>query len=127
MVCTGARTEELSKKAAQKIARVVNRIGFEVKFKDFKVQNIVGSCDVKFPIRLEVIYVLTVSRDWAYLCGLFLQGLAYEHEDHASYEPELFPGLIYRMISPKVRFLPFSIAGTPIGMSLGCAPDLRVR
>jgi hypothetical protein len=27
------------------------------------------------------------------------QGLAYEHEDYSSYEPELFPGLIYRMVN----------------------------
>lgn len=27
--------------------------GFHAKFSDFKIQNIVGSCDVKFPIRLE--------------------------------------------------------------------------
>ena len=25
----------------------------QAKFKDFKIQNMVGSCDVKFPIRLE--------------------------------------------------------------------------
>ncbi|KAK6145022.1 hypothetical protein DH2020_021842 [Rehmannia glutinosa] len=38
MVCTGAKSEQQSKLAARK---------------DFKIQNIVGSCDVKFPIRLE--------------------------------------------------------------------------
>jgi transcription initiation factor TFIID TATA-box-binding protein len=53
MVCTGARTEDLSKKAAKKFARILRKIGFETKFRDFTVQNIVGSCDVKFPIRLE--------------------------------------------------------------------------
>jgi len=26
---------------------------FQAKFLDFKIQNMVGSCDVKFPIRLE--------------------------------------------------------------------------
>ena len=31
----------------------MQKLGFEAHFKDFKVQNIVGSCDVKFPIRLE--------------------------------------------------------------------------
>ena len=34
-------------------AKIVQKLGFEAHFKDFKVQNIVGSCDVKFPIRLE--------------------------------------------------------------------------
>ncbi|KAF9896548.1 TATA-box-binding protein, partial [Lobosporangium transversale] len=52
-----------------------------------KIQNIVGSCDVKFPIRLE--------------------GLAYAHGPFTSYEPELFPGLIYRMVKPKIVLLIF--------------------
>ncbi|XP_014617947.1 TATA-box-binding protein isoform X4 [Glycine max] len=71
-VCTGAKSEQQSKLAARK---------------DFKIQNIVGSCDVKFPIRLE--------------------GLAYSHGAFSSYEPELFPGLIYRMKQPKIVLLIF--------------------
>lgn len=34
-------------------ARILQKLGFEVTFKEFKIQNMVGSCDVKFPIRLE--------------------------------------------------------------------------
>ena len=38
--------------------KFINEINFctfflQAKFVDFKIQNIVGSCDVKFPIRLE--------------------------------------------------------------------------
>ncbi|XP_065622358.1 TATA-box-binding protein 2 [Quercus suber] len=73
MVCTRAKSEQQSKLAAWKYARIIQKLGFPAKFKDFKIQNVVGSCDVKFPIRLE---------------GL--------------YEPELFPGLIYRMKHPKI-------------------------
>lgn len=61
--------------------------GFNAKFTDFKIQNIVGSCDIKFPIRLE--------------------GLASRHHNFSSYEPELFPGLIYRMVKPKIVLLIF--------------------
>ncbi|KVI02005.1 Beta2-adaptin/TBP, C-terminal domain-containing protein [Cynara cardunculus var. scolymus] len=68
-------------------ARIIQKLGFPAKFKDFKIQNIVGSCDVKFPIRLE--------------------GLAYSHGAFSSYEPELFPGLIYRMKQPKIVLLIF--------------------
>mmetsp|Transcript_4694 Transcript_4694/g.7290 ORF Transcript_4694/g.7290 Transcript_4694/m.7290 type:complete len:196 (-) Transcript_4694:617-1204(-) len=87
MVCTGAKSEEASKLAARKYARIIQKLGFEAKFLDFKIQNIVGSCDVKFPIRLE--------------------GLAYAHGTFSSYEPELFPGLIYRMVQPKIVLLIF--------------------
>lgn len=31
----------------------------------------------------------------------------YAHSAFASYEPELFPGLIYRLLSPRVVFLIF--------------------
>jgi transcription initiation factor TFIID TATA-box-binding protein len=87
MVCTGAKSEELSRLAARKYARIIAKLGFPVTFTDFKIQNIVGSCDVKFPIRLE--------------------GLAYDHNFFSSYEPELFPGLIYRMVQPKIVLLIF--------------------
>jgi len=53
MVVTGAKSEDACRLAAQKHARIVQKVGFDVKFQDFKIQNMVGSCDVKFPIRLE--------------------------------------------------------------------------
>ncbi|KAJ7173776.1 TBP-domain-containing protein [Mycena filopes] len=87
MVVTGAKSEDDSRLASRKYARIVQKLGFEAKFSEFKIQNIVGSCDVRFPIRLE--------------------GLAYGHGQFSSYEPELFPGLIYRMIKPKVVLLIF--------------------
>lgn len=46
-------SEESAKLAARKYARIIQKLGFEAKFLDFKIQNMVGSCDVRFPIRLE--------------------------------------------------------------------------
>ncbi|XP_056402033.1 TATA box-binding protein-like 2 isoform X2 [Hyla sarda] len=79
--------EEHSRLAARKYARVVQKLGFPAKFLDFKIQNMVGSCDVRFPIRLE--------------------GLVLTHQQFSSYEPELFPGLIYRMVKPRIVLLIF--------------------
>ncbi|XP_052185313.1 TATA-box-binding protein 1-like [Diospyros lotus] len=70
-----------------KFLKLMTFVVFPAKFKDFKIQNIVGSCDVKFPIRLE--------------------GLAYSHGTFSSYKPELFSGLIYRMKQPKIVLLIF--------------------
>ncbi|OBZ75826.1 TATA-box-binding protein [Grifola frondosa] len=53
MVVTGAKSEDDSRLASRKYARIVQKLGFDAKFSEFKIQNIVGSCDVKFPIRLE--------------------------------------------------------------------------
>ncbi|XP_041828023.1 TATA box-binding protein-like 2 isoform X2 [Melanotaenia boesemani] len=87
MVCTGAKSEEQSRLAARKYARVVQKLGFPARFMDFKIQNMVASCDVCFPIRLE--------------------GLVLTHQQFSSYEPELFPGLIYRMVKPRIVLLIF--------------------
>ncbi|EQB61156.1 tata-box binding protein [Vairimorpha apis BRL 01] len=75
IVITGAKSEKQSKLAAQRYAKIINKLGFNADFNDFKIQNIVSSCDTKFSIRLE--------------------GLAFSHSNYCSYEPELFPGLIY--------------------------------
>lgn len=64
MVCTGAKSEEQSKLAARKYARIIQKLGFKARFTEFKVQNMVASCNVKFAIRLE--------------------GLAYEHNKFSS-------------------------------------------
>jgi transcription initiation factor TFIID TATA-box-binding protein len=87
MVITGARSPGLSRIAARKYSRLITKLGFPVYLREFKIQNVVGSCDVGFPIRLE--------------------GLAYSHGKFSSYEPELFPGLVYRMVSPKIVILIF--------------------
>ncbi len=45
------KSEDDSKLASRKYARIIQKLGFNAKFTDFKIQNIVGSCDIKFPIR----------------------------------------------------------------------------
>lgn len=87
MVVTGAKSEKASEMASQRYARIIKKLGFNAQFTEFKIQNIVSSCDLKFCIKLE--------------------GLAYAHSNFCSYEPELFPGLIYRMVKPKIVLLIF--------------------
>ncbi|KAK4607969.1 hypothetical protein RGQ29_001690 [Quercus rubra] len=72
---SGKMSEQQSKLAARKYARIIQKLGFPAKFKDFKIQNIVG--------------------------------LSYSHGAFSSYEPELFPGLIYHMKQPKIVLLIF--------------------
>ncbi|KAI6192807.1 Transcription factor TFIID [Aphelenchoides fujianensis] len=88
IVVTGAKSENQSRLASRKFARIVQKLGFDAKFTEFKVQNIVGSCDVKFALRLE--------------------GIALTHAQFSTYEPELFPGLVYRMVKPRVVLLVFA-------------------
>eukprot|EP00108_Taenia_solium_P000014 TsM_000321300 transcript=TsM_000321300 gene=TsM_000321300 len=87
MVTTGGRSEESNNLGARKCARVIQKLGFPVQFNNFRIQNVVGIVDLKFPIRLE--------------------GLLMANEQMSQYEPEIFPGLIYRIINPKLVFLIF--------------------
>jgi len=69
MVITGAKSEDDSRLASRKYTRIAQKLSFNAKFSEFKIQDIVGSCDVKFPICLE--------------------GLAYSHGQFSSYKPEV--------------------------------------
>ncbi|CAJ1966536.1 unnamed protein product [Cylindrotheca closterium] len=85
---TGLRSLHNVHLACKKFHYIIERVGFQPTPNcEMKVQNIVGTVDVGFPIRLE--------------------GLVYAHSAFASYEPELFPGLIYRLLNPRVVFLIF--------------------
>jgi len=87
MVCTGAKSEHESRMGARKFAAVLDKIGWNPKFTEFTIQNMVATADVNFPIRLEQ--------------------LVYSHSKFCSYEPELFPGCIYRLVVPKTVILLF--------------------
>ena len=154
MVVTGAKSEADARTAARKYARIIQKLDFPARFADFKIQNMVGSCDVKFPIRLEGLAYKRAARGhrrsgpacglpgpaclpaaclrpaWALpaaagprpprrppalaaaMCGCSAPrarcarrrpvirplSAARRHSHYSSYEPELFPGLIYRMV-----------------------------
>uniref|UniRef100_A0A2A4IZC2 TATA-box-binding protein n=1 Tax=Heliothis virescens TaxID=7102 RepID=A0A2A4IZC2_HELVI len=87
VLCTGLRNEHDSYIAARKFARIIQKLGYPAKFLDFKIQNFIATADLRFPIRLEA--------------------LQQAHGQFASYEPELFPGLVYRMVRPRVVLLIF--------------------
>lgn len=105
MVCTGAKNEDDSKKASRKYAKIIRSLGFPVEFKEFKVQNIVGSCDIKFQIHLNKLNGILGK----------LQSKDKEKDNDKNkqgkyicqYEPEIFPGLIYHMSQPEIVLLIF--------------------
>nr|CCA17100.1 TATAboxbinding protein putative [Albugo laibachii Nc14] len=87
IVITGARSEEFCRLAGRKFTRVIQKLHFPARFENFRIQNIMGTSDVHFSIRLE--------------------GILNDHARFCSYEPELFPGLIYRLTEPKLTMLIF--------------------
>lgn len=88
MVCTGAKSENQAKKAVHKVVRELKSNGILITGKvEIKVQNIVASASLGGKIDLEK-SAFTLER--------------------TMYEPEQFPGLIYRMGDPKVVILLFA-------------------
>jgi transcription initiation factor TFIID TATA-box-binding protein len=88
MVCTGAKSEKAARQAVNKVAKKLKNHGIPIKNKPVvQIQNIVASADLAGEIDLEsVVYKLR----------------------RIMYEPEQFPGAVYRMDDPKVVFLIFS-------------------
>jgi transcription initiation factor TFIID TATA-box-binding protein len=89
--CTGAKNVEDVKKTIDIIADKLRKLGVEVyKDKDLKIviQNIVAISDLGTELNLNEVAM-----------GLGLENV--------EYEPEQFPGLVYRIRDPKVAMLLF--------------------
>ena len=52
IIVLGARDKEKSKEASKIFAKQIKNLGYNVKFSDFKIVNIVATCDLGFPIKL---------------------------------------------------------------------------
>ena len=88
MVCTGAKSEKEAKKAVNKVVKELKASGIIIPGKpEIKIVNMVASANLQGKIELEET-----------VCFL----------SKVMYEPEQFPGLIYRMDSPKVVILLFA-------------------
>ena len=96
IVTLGTKNEEQSRTACRKFAKIIKSQDYPVSLKDFKIQNIVGSANSEFKISLIKLH----------LC--FIKYINCKKENSVFYEPELFPGLIYRMIEPKIVLLIFT-------------------
>jgi transcription initiation factor TFIID TATA-box-binding protein len=87
MVCTGAKSEQEARKAVMTVVKELKKGGIIIINKpELKVQNIVASASLGGRIDLEQAVSSLVN---------------------TMYEPEQFPGLIYRMDEPKVVILIF--------------------
>jgi len=87
MVCTGAKSEKMAISAVSEVVRELKKAGFIIRGRPkIEIVNIVGTADIGGMVDLET------SSDIL---------------DNIMYEPEQFPGLIYRMEEPKVVILIF--------------------
>jgi len=88
MVCTGAKSEKAAVRAIKTVVKKLKKAGIVIRRKpEIKIQNIVASGDLHGEIDLERAQI---------------------ELENTMYEPEQFPGLIYRMAEPKVVILLFA-------------------
>ncbi|XP_071002780.1 TATA box-binding protein-like 1 isoform X2 [Oncorhynchus clarkii lewisi] len=52
IICTGATSEDEAKQGARRLARTLQKLGFKVRFSEFKVVNVLAVCSMPFAIRL---------------------------------------------------------------------------
>ncbi|AAB90862.1 MULTISPECIES: TATA-box-binding protein [Archaeoglobus] len=89
VVCTGSKSVEDARRAVKQIVKMLKEIGISVIDEpEVKVQNIVASADLGVDLNLNAIAI-----------GLGLENI--------EYEPEQFPGLVYRLDNPRVVVLIF--------------------
>ncbi|KAK0052162.1 TATA box-binding protein-like protein 1 [Biomphalaria pfeifferi] len=88
VTCTGATSEDQAKLAARRIARRLQKLGFNIRFSSFKIVNVLGTCSMPF--------------------GIKLNQFSEANRTHASYEPELHPGVTYQIKDPKATLKIFS-------------------
>ena len=87
MVVTGMRKASEADRVVEKVLKNIRKAGIKVSNPEITIQNIVASGDLHTNIDLNMAAIVM---------------------EYAMYEPEVFPGLIYRMQEPKTVFLIFS-------------------
>ena len=87
MVVTGLRQATDAKNAVKQAVKNIQNTGVKIANPEITIQNIVASGDLHTNIDLNMAAIVM---------------------EYAMYEPEVFPGLIYRLKEPKTVFLIFS-------------------
>ncbi|CAG0912971.1 unnamed protein product [Notodromas monacha] len=100
VTCTGSKTEPDAKRAARKVARFLQKLKFPVKLRHYRIVNILATCSFPFGVKLE--HVVGLDRK------------------NSSYEPELHPGLTYKVSDLSAVLKIFSTGSVTI-----TAPSLR--
>lgn len=88
-----------AKIAARRYARLLQKLGFNSKFRNFRVVNVLGTCSMPWAIKIV--------------------NFSERYKQEASYEPELHPGVTYKLRTPKATLKIFSTGSiTVTGTSL---------
>jgi len=90
ITCTGANSEEQARVSARKFSRILQKLDDkykDIRIKNWRIVNVLGTCTLPFAIKIVP----------------FSQAFK-----EASYEPELHPGVTYKIRNPKATLKIFS-------------------
>ncbi len=88
IVCTGARSMDKVHESIRKIMKSLEKINIKIKQEpEVHIQNIVAAGSIGMDLNLNVLAMKL---------------------DNTEYEPEQFPGLVYKLVDMKATFLLFS-------------------
>ncbi len=88
VVCTGARSMDKVEESIKKIIKSLEKINVKITIKpEIRIQNIVASGSVGMDLNLNTLAMKL---------------------ENTEYEPEQFPGLVYKLAAAKATFLLFS-------------------
>ncbi|KAH8376776.1 hypothetical protein KR093_001313 [Drosophila rubida] len=107
ITCTGATSEQDAKIAARRYARRLQKLGFPVGFHNFRIYNVLGTCTMPWAIRIVQ--------------------FSERHRSNASYEPELHPGVTYRMTDPTATLKIFSTGSITVTAQNVATVDLAIQ
>ena len=95
MICSGAKSEKESKGVCMKFAKIVKKVGFNTDLKDYKIQNIIASYDIKFKISLLKLYneINTMINNAKKLGN---------NNNYCKYNKDNFPGLIFYINDSRI-------------------------
>lgn len=96
ITCTGANSEEQAKVSARKFSRILQKLDDKyknIRIKNWRVVNVLGTCSMPFAIKITP----------------FSQAFK-----EASYEPELHPGVTYKLKYPKATLKIFSTGSVTV-------------
>ncbi|KAJ8679603.1 hypothetical protein QAD02_015390 [Eretmocerus hayati] len=88
VTCTGATSEDEAKKAARRCARSLQKLGFRVRFNNYRIVNVLGTCTMPWSVKIT--------------------SFSHRYKDIVQYEPEIQPGVIYKLNDLKATLRIFS-------------------
>lgn len=83
-----------AKQAARRYARILQKLDFKVRLHNFRIVNVLGTCHMPWDVKIS--------------------NFSERHRGDATYEPELHPGVTYKLKTPKATLKIYSTGSVTV-------------